>query len=672
MDLVVDIDRLNLDAYVAHNTDTTQTPPSSDDAPKPKPAGPGHPLAGLENFDGSLKARVGHMILFGLGADKVAFDGSLKDGVATLTSFAADDVSGASVMATGSARGFAGDVAYKADVDLAAKDLAEFLNAVDVSVPFATDSLGKADLKLGFDATGPMKAVNVSGKVGATQVTASRSTAKAADAKSFDVKFDLKNPSLRDFSRQFAIGVKPVSAAADTPISLSGTVSGTNEAAKLQAHGTVTGGSIDADGDLAALDGEPRYDLAVKLNDDDFGNLVRALGFDFSREPGSVGPVAASAQVKGTADKAEISNLKANLGETMTSGSASLDLSGNIPKIMADLTASEIVADQFMAKPTTGVAQAKAAGRNDPGQKRWSRRRLGLDWMSRYAGEVELKADRLTARGYDVLEPDIKLLLDNGTLTVRQLTGQLFGGALDLRAVLRGQATPDLSLTFSLSDASVAGALQAMASVDTATGTFSMNGSISGSGTSQFDIISDLTGSATLKAENGVLRGFDLKRIATGAAKIQTMDDVTKLLYTATTQGTTPYKSIQATLRFDNGILTAQNVMTDIDSAKGSMDVSVDLPRWTASVDSRFTLKDLAGSPPIAIVLTGPVNKPRRDVRTADMEKYLAKNVDESLLKGVIEQDNSGLQQLLGSDKPPAAPAPKTPEPKPQPPQPAQ
>ena len=666
LDLDVDIDRLNLDAYVAQGAETAppaQTPASTDATPAapPKPAGTEHPLAGLEDFDGSLKARVGHMVLFGLGADAVMLDGSLKDGVATLASFAADDVSGASVTATGSAQGFSGDIAYKADVDLGAKDLAEFLHAVDVTVPFATDSLGKANLKLGFDSTGPMRAVSVSGKIGATEVTASRASAKTPDAKQFDVKFDLKNPSLRDFSRQFAIGFKPVSTSADTPISLSGTVSGTNESAKLQAHGTVRGGSIDADGDLAALDGEPRYDLAVKLSDDDFGNLARTLGFDFTREPGSVGPVAASAQMKGTASHADLSNLKANLGETTASGSASLDLSGDVPKITASLTASEIVADQFLAKPTTGVEQAKAAGRVDPGMKRWSRARLGLDWMSQYAGEVELKADRLSARGYDVLEPDIKLLLDNGTLTVRQLTGQLFGGALDLRAVLRGQATPDLSLTFSLSNASVAGAMQALAGVNTATGTFSMNGSISGSGNSQFDIISDLTGSATVKAENGVLRGFDLKRIATGAPKIKTMDDVTKLLSAATSQGTTPYKSIQATLRFDNGTLTAQNVATDIDSASGSMDVSVDLPRWTASVDSRFTLKDLAGSPPIGIVLTGPVNSPRRDVRTADMEKYLAKNVDATLLKGVIEQDNSGLQQLLGSDKPPAAPAPKAP-----------
>jgi hypothetical protein len=142
------------------------------------------------------------------------------------------------------------------------------------------------------------------------------------------------------------------------------------------------------------------------------------------------------------------------------------------------------------------------------------------------------------------------------------------------------------------------------------------------------------------------------------------MDDITKLLSAATTQGTTPYKSIEATLRLDNGTLTAQNITADVDSATGTMDASIDLPRWTASIDSRFKLKDLADAPPISIELSGPINSPRRDVRTADMEKYLARNVDESLLKGVIEQDNSGLQQLLGSDK---KPAPKAPDKKPAP-----
>jgi hypothetical protein len=177
-------------------------------------------------------------------------------------------------------------------------------------------------------------------------------------------------------------------------------------------------------------------------------------------------------------------------------------------------------------------------------------------------------------------------------------------------------------------------------------------------------MISDVTGSATVKAQNGMLKGLDLARIAPGAAKIKTMDGITRLLRAATTQGTTPYKSIQATFRFDNGMLTARNVSADIDTAKGTINAVVDLPDWMTSIDSQFQITGLPGSPPIGIGLNGAVSNPRRTVQTADLKQFLARNIDQTMLQGVIEQDNKGLNELLGSDKPPtsAPPAPKAPE----------
>ena len=672
--LDVDVDRFNLDAYLGHEPEAPVDDGDKAAPPPPKPAPPAHPLAFLTDFDGTLKARVAHLTWLGVSADSVTLDSSLKDGVATLASFAAGDVSGAKVAATGSAQGFANQLAYKADVDLDTKDLADFLRSVDVTVPFARDTLGNAKLKLGVDVAGEKHTVSVSGTVGKTTVMATRDDTGPAKGRQFNVRFDMKDPSLADLSRQFEIGFSPIDSSSDTPVSLSGEASGTDMKASVKLHGTVKGGSIDAAGDLASLDTKPTYNLDVSLHHGEFADLARLLGFDYDRAAGTVGSVTAKARVAGDATHADLSSIQANLGETTATGSASIDVSGQIPRISAKLVAGVISADQFLAKSNTGVKQAIEAGRIDPGMRRWSRKRLDLDWLTAYDGDVELRADHLAVGDYDFAGPDIKLLLNNGTLTVRQFTGQLFGGNLDLRAVLRGQGTPDLSLTFSLSNGSVEQALSTLAGLKTAAGTFSANGSIAANGSNQFEMISDMTGSATVKARNGVLRGIDLKRIATGAGNVATMDDISKLLSQATTQGTTPYKSIQATLRLDNGMITAQNISADIDSSTGAIDASVDLPHWTASVDSRFRLKDLAGSPPIGIVLTGALNAPRRDVRTANMEQFLAKNVDETMLKGVIEQDNKGLNELLGSGKSPApetqAPVPNQPaQPQPETPQ---
>jgi len=111
-------------------------------------------------------------------------------------------------------------------------------------------------------------------------------------------------------------------------------------------------------------------------------------------------------------------------------------------------------------------------------------------------------------------------------------------------------------------------------------------------------------------------------------------------------------------------MMTAQNVSADIDAAKGTINAVVDLPQWMTSIDSQFQIKGLPGSPPVGIELNGAVSSPRRTVQTADLKQFLARNVDQTMLQGVIEQDNKGLNELLGSDKPPSSPppAPKAPE----------
>ena len=660
--LDVDVDRLNLDAYLGREATVPETP-TQDAKPSPPAAAPAHPLAVFADFDGALKAKIDHATLMGVSADDVNLDASLKDGVATLASLVADDVAGAKIAASGSAQGFADQVKYKASVDLKSGELSDFLRSMDVSVPFARDSLGKANLTLGFDDEGAKHTLSVSGAVGKTTVMAARDMT-AGEAKTFNVRFDLKNPSLSDLARQFDIGFSPISTAADTPVAINGEASGTDASSHVKLHGRVTGGSVDAAGDLASFGKNPSYKLDVSLTHDDFGNLVRLLGADYARKPGTVGAIKAKAQVEGDGKHADLTGLQVTIGEASATGTVSVDTSGKLPRITANLQAGDIALDPFLRPVSAGVEQAKQAGQIDPGARRWSRSRMALDWLTKYGADVELKADRLSARGYDFLDPDIKLLLDNGTMTVRQFTGRLFGGALDLRAVLRGQGTPDLSVTFSLSNASVEGALASMAGVSAASGSFSANGSVSASGNNQMEMISDLTGSATVKAQNGVLRGIDLAQIAPGAAKIKAMDDITKLLRNATTQGTTPYKSIQATLRFDNGMMTAQNVSADIDAAKGTINAVVDLPQWMTSIDSQFQIKGLPGSPPVGIELNGAVSSPRRTVQTADLKQFLARNVDQTMLQGVIEQDNKGLNELLGSDKPPSSPppAPKAPE----------
>ena len=63
---------------------------------------------------------------------------------------------------------------------------------------------------------------------------------------------------------------------------------------------------------------------------------------------------------------------------------------------------------------------------------------------------------------------------------------------------------------------------------------------------------------------------------------------------------------------------------------------TVDLPSWRLDLTALFTLTDHPQAPPVGVHLTGPVDRPARELLTADMQTYLIAKIAKSTIGRVI------------------------------------
>ena len=215
------------------------------------------------------------------------------------------------------------------------------------------------------------------------------------------------------------------------------------------------------EGKLRGNDGMPVLDGTVKADADDVGALLDALAVDLGSLPAA--PLASDFDAKGvlsvSLDAIAADELQLRLGESLATGALSWQ-GGDVPKLHAEIDLNRIDLDQFL--PDGGKPQATvAASATDPGQDDHAgaagaddaivlpplqtieddiRRMVPRDM----AATVDLRIGTLTWRQGVVRQAKAVLALEDRTVTIRQASALLPGGAdVDIAGRLRaGRENP--------------------------------------------------------------------------------------------------------------------------------------------------------------------------------------------------------------------------------------
>ena len=127
-----------------------------------------------------------------------------------------------------------------------------------------------------------------------------------------------------------------------------------------------------------------------------------------------------------------------------------VDSTGIRPKLVAELSASEIDADLFLPaasrRPSAPARQGRSGGGGGKGAKataappakaeRWSEQPFDLALLRRFDAEASLRIAAVSYGNIRVDRPEITLQLANGVIEISRVSGEVFGGTFQSGARL--------------------------------------------------------------------------------------------------------------------------------------------------------------------------------------------------------------------------------------------
>ncbi len=648
--LALNIDRINLDGYIpsAGAADLSARADSDNAKSDGKVADKvaSNPLAVLDKFDSNFVLNIDELAYNAAPIRGLSVELGLAAGKLVVRRAAVRDFAGANLSFSGSGEGFADKPEGKLKLRVRAKYIDGLARLAGMELPVPPKRLqgltldgrieGDAD-HLNFDIK-----TTLAGLRGAANGTASDLMGRP----SAELKLELSHKSLAALSRTFDLGIKPL-ARADTPVSLRGNAKGDGRALALDLAMHLAGGEVKAKGSVDALENEAKFDLTANAAHKDLVLLLAALGNDLEAGRKSPGGLTLASRVKGGGDAFELMAVQGKIGATTLAGSGAVRMDGPRPKLTADLQAGDVVLDDFLAAgrtdrgKTDSSAPQKQANRQQ-GDGRWSREAIDLNALQSIDANINLTAERLVFRHYPFEEPRLHLTIADGVMRVEDLSGHLFKGNVGLRATLNSRPVPGLGLSIELRDADINEAMRTALEMDQVTGQLDFTGQFQTAGSSQWDLVNALSGQVNIHAVKGVFRGFDMKRFSERLGRLNKAPDFLNLVQRAFSGGETHYQDINGNWTIKNGVAKTSDTKATMDASEATVKGTVHLPAWKLDLRTVMQLTEHRDAPDMGVHLYGPLDMPRRDLKTANLERWLLARLGQELLRKGLKSNDLG------------------------------
>jgi AsmA protein len=197
--------------------------------------------------------------------------------------------------------------------------------------------------------------------------------------------------------------------------------------------------------------------------------------------------------------------------------------------------------------------------------------------------DMRLSAAKVTVGGTRLGRTAFGANLRGGALALSVGEAQMYGGiAKGSFSIARSDAVADVKAQFQFTDVDLQACASELFGVSKLSGRGNLSVSLVATGSSPFGLASSLDGSATLTGSNGAIAGFNveqlLKRLErrplSGGGNFRS--------------GSTPYDSLTASVKFNDGIATAEDIRVEGPTTRLTL-------TGTASVPAReYDLKGVA------------------------------------------------------------------------------
>ena len=658
------VDQLNIDGYVG---EAPAAPPAAAAGTSGEVAA--HDRAGvlpaiLGEFDANVELRVGVLGYRGTVASGVRLDGTLQDGALAIREASVRRLAGASIRFRGALTDRAGAPGASASLAAAADDPGPLLDL------FGFDALA------GIERPGPLRlsarAESVSDglEIDSTLEIAGATLTVAGTGPSLgtllagsldggrELRFEAQHP---DPGRLAALlGGIAESGAGEIRANVVATPA--DGSIGIRGEARFDGGSASVSGRILEPLASPGFDVEASLRHPDLVRLVQFFGF--GPVEGDLGGVFLEAALAGNGEHFSIDRLAGSVGAVDIAGNGSYRLVEPRPRVELTLSAGLVPVDDFSGKSPPGAAPPdEAAPQEDT--ERWSRSAFESGLLRRFDSRIGLQARALLHKSLRIDTPRVAATLEDGVLSIEEMTGTISGGAFRATGALDVRDVPAARLSLAVEGAGIAAPLDEFAAFDIAGGELDLAVDLEARGRSEHEMVRTLDGSGRFSVRDGRVSGLDLDRIAEA---VENHDpNLAALFERAMSGGETAFSALDGSFDLDRGILRVGTLGLRTPTMSADVTGRVDLPRWDVDLDAEYRLADPDDAPAFHMRLVGPPDRPRRILGLKDLLLWaIARGVDrvpETAASGEVTEEPARRPQAEedGTELAPRAPEPSEP-----------
>ena len=409
--------------------------------------------------------------------------------------------------------------------------------------------------------------------------------------------------------------------------------------------GNFEGAKISAKGTMDMAQG-----IDVSVAHPNAAQFIQVFNPEFQSSPNLEQAFTFTGKVKVDGDTIRLEGVDAKIGGIDASGLVSINNSGAIPSIVAEMQFGNLDTQALLtgkASSASASSSAQAGGgaaSQSPksGAAPWTRDAIDTSFLRAINLDLTARANRLVHGTWTIQQPQIDIDLNNGTLNVNTLSGQMFGGVFNMtgRAEARGEGQPlSVSSTMNAENVNLSELVKAATSQTkervTGTGTFKLN--LSTSGLSSSALIYALNGDGNITTSDIVVTGIDLAKV-TEAISDESLTDLGQVVRSAFNSGQTPFQAIDHPITIREGVMPVNNLTLRSSTADLIANGSVNFADWRMDVTNMIDFTDPDDLPSVEMTLKGPLNAPQQNVAQDVLMSFIKNKYGGKIQKKIQEE----------------------------------
>lgn len=363
------------------------------------------------------------------------------------------------------------------------------------------------------------------------------------------------------------------------------------------------------------------------------------------------GPLKLHGEVWGDDHSYRFNNAKLAFDGMNATGKVAVATGGARPMITGKLDIDRIDTNTYMS-PAGEAAHAASGGASSSGNATggWSTAPIDLSGLKAVDADIALAADELLVQQIKIGASALNLKLRNGVLNADLNKLALYDGAGSGSLTLNGASSvPSLNAAFKISGVKAEPLLTDAADFKRLSGLSAISFAVNGSGRSQRDIVSTLSGKGDIKFTNGAVKGINLAQL------MRTVLTTASTGWQAGGTQDTDFSELGGTFTITRGILSNDDLKLLSPLVRVAGSGTVDLPAQTLNyrVEPKLaaTLEGQGGGAAsgieVPVIVEGPWASPRFRPDLASMLKNSGQTIDTiKNLKG--DGGKALLNNLLG------------------------